>query len=263
MAGTSVAVEQAKLLNEIGFPEFTAKLINDVFDALVSANLRQTESYIELLQAVSKTLTTYLNDTKDDITGEDILQFLVDVFPDPADAANPTLIKENTVLTSAQATTLNDALALPSSAGVAANNQVVPAAGGTLDANAVQSITSAVALRLASNKYDILKEMVKQGILRLVVDSGLVETRLTFTTYGSSFYEKHETGYRSTNFNFAANAQTGKRLAKWVKAAASTSYTSVNVRTTNETQRDVSGSSVQIFGRVQINFKTDYLPLNK
>jgi hypothetical protein len=37
----------------------------------------------------------------------------------------------------------------------------------------------------------------------------------------------------------------------------------VSVRTTNESQQDVSGSSVNIFGRVELDFKTDYLPLSQ
>ncbi len=40
--GTSAAVTEAARLDEIGFPEFTCKLVTDVFDALVSANIRQT-----------------------------------------------------------------------------------------------------------------------------------------------------------------------------------------------------------------------------
>ena len=47
-----------------------------------------------------------------------------------------------------------------------------------------------------------------------------------------------------------------------MKASASTSYTSLAIRTSNESHRDVSGSRVQIFGRVQVNFKTDYAPLS-
>ena len=49
--GTELAITQAARPNEIGFPEFTAKLIIDTFDALVAANLRQTQAYIELIQS--------------------------------------------------------------------------------------------------------------------------------------------------------------------------------------------------------------------
>ena len=37
---------------------------------------------------------------------------------------------------------------------------------------------------------------------------------------------------------------------------------SLHVTSARETQRDVSGSRMQIFGRVEIQFKTDYVPLN-
>jgi hypothetical protein len=70
---TSTAVNEASRLEEIGFPEFTTKLVTDVFDALVSANIRQAESYIELLQKVSKSLTEFVSETKDDISGDEIL----------------------------------------------------------------------------------------------------------------------------------------------------------------------------------------------
>ena len=49
--GTELAITQAARLNEIGFPESTAKLIIDTFDALVAANLRQTQAYVELIHS--------------------------------------------------------------------------------------------------------------------------------------------------------------------------------------------------------------------
>ena len=80
-SGTEMAVTQAARLNEIGFPEFTAKLITDTFDCLVAANIRQTQAYIELVQQISKSLTQFINDTRDDINGEQLLQFLAGALP--------------------------------------------------------------------------------------------------------------------------------------------------------------------------------------
>ncbi len=71
-------------LNEIGFAEFTAKLITDVFNALVSANMTQTQSYLLLMQGVAKDLTTFINDTQDDIAGAQILDLLTRLLPDSA-----------------------------------------------------------------------------------------------------------------------------------------------------------------------------------
>lgn len=256
--GTSVAVTEATRLGEIGFPEFTAKLVTDVFDALVAANLRQTEAYQELLAATAKTLSSYLNDTRDDISGELVLQFLAAVAPPAPGSDAPTAVVEGATLDDDTRTALDAALALPDEDGLA---QPAAVPGGALDRAGLDAIYTAVANRIAADKYSLLKEMVKLGILRLVVENGLIETRLTFTTYGSSFAEANSSQYNRSAFAFRAKARTGALLSKWVDASASTSYRSVSVRTANETSRDTSGSQVQIFGRVEIRFKTDYLSL--
>lgn len=262
MAGTSEAVNQAARLSEIGFPEFTTKLITDVFDSLVATNLRQTEAYIELLQQTGKSLTTFINDTKDDIGGELLLQFLAQALPprDDKKEEDGTHVKEGNSLTNEEASTLNNALEVKD-AGISSDNKV--ASAGALNETKVNAILEAVANRISADKYSLLKEMVKQGILRLVVEDGEIETRLTFNTYGSSFYQNKTSDYQRKNFAFRAKAKTGGLLSAWVKASASTSYNSVKVSTANKTDQDRSGSRVQIFGRVQVNFKTDYLPLDQ
>jgi hypothetical protein len=241
-------------LAEIGFPEFTSKLITDVFDSLIAANIRQTQAYIELLQAVSKSLTEYVNDTKDDISGDMILQFLAQVLPDKE---NGTKVRVGATLTSAEVATLNNALTI---------KDVQDTPGITTapinDQTALDTILMAVAKRLAADKYTLLKEMVKMGILRLVVEHGVIETRLTFNTYSSSFYESTKNNYNSSSFSTRASTGTGKITSLWVNAAASTSFNTMRVSTAKETSRDISGSQVQIYGRVQIDFKTDYQPLS-
>jgi hypothetical protein len=255
LAGTSVAVSEATRLGEIKFPEFTAKLVTDVFDALIAANIRQTEAYVDLLQAVSKSLSDYINDTKDDISGEMILQLLARVLPDPS-SETKTKVRIGATLSSADAETLNKALVVPA---VQENPGIT--ATTISDQNTLDTILAAVATRIAADKYSLLKEMVKMGILRLVVENGVIETRLTFNTYGSTFYESTKNNYNSSSFAARASAGTGGLTSLWVKASASTSFYSMHVSTAKETNRDISGSQVQIYGRVQINFKTDYQSL--
>lgn len=259
--GTSSAVTQAARLDEIGFPEFTAKLITDTFDALVSANLRQTEAYIELVQAVAKSLQQFINETHEDISGEELLQFLAAALPpDDPTSEDPTKIKAGVTLTTGDADALNSKLSLPVEAGVPSNNEVV--AAGDLTEVQVNAIFDAVAKRISANRFDLLKEMVKQGILRLVVENGLIESRLTFTTYGSTYYQKNASEYNRSTYVNRSRGKTGALVSLFGSYASSTKRTNVNIRTSNETHRDTSGSRVQIFGMVRINFKTDYLPLN-
>ncbi len=259
--GTSAAVTEAARLDEIGFPEFTTKLVTDVFDALVASSLRQTEAYMELLKNVNKNLKEFINDTRDDISGDMILQFLAAVLPpeDP-ESEDATKVKEGATLTGDEATALNNALVV-THAEISDDNQVADTTA--IDTAKRDAILDAVANRISANKYDLLKEMVRQGMLRIVVENGVIETKLTFTTYGSSFHQKNATDYNRKKFAVRAKTSTGSFLSPWVKASASTSYSSVRVRTTKETQRDISGSRVNIFGHVQINFKSDYQPLNQ
>lgn len=260
---TSDAVNQASRLSEIGFPEFTTKLVTDVFDALVSANMRQTEAYIHLLREVSKSLTDFVNDTKDDIGGDEIMQFLSKVIP-PAnasgDSSDATKLKVGGTLSVSagnnEVEKLKNALKIPDDT----NENVVT--GGAINQDKYNAILEAVAKRIAADKYELLQEMVKLGILRLVVEDGLIETRLTFNTYGSSFYQSKAKQYNRSNFSFRAKARTGGFVSLWCKASASTAYSSVSVSTAEKINQDRSGSSVNIFGQVRINFKTDYLPLN-
>ena len=258
--GTSAAVTEAARLDEIGFPEFTAKLITDTFDALVSANLRQTEAYIELVQCVAKSLIEFIKDTKDDISGEELLQFLAAALP-PAtpDSEDPREVKVGEELTEDDVTALNNALETPAEAEVPNNNKVATA--GDLDQAKVDAILEAVAKRLAANRYDLLKEMVRQGILRLVVETGVIESRLTFTTYGSTFYQKNANSYHRSTYRRVSKGKTSGLVSIFGSYSSNTKRTSVSVRTTKETHRDITGSQVQIFGLVRVNFKTDYLPL--
>jgi hypothetical protein len=253
--GTAVAVNQAARLGEIGFPEFTCKLVTDVFNALIAANITQTKAYVELLQAVSKSLSDYINDTKDDISGEMILQFLANVLPDDTDKSG-TKVRVGATLDTSDAEKLNKALVVP---GVVDTPGIT--ASPISDKSALDTILEVVAKRIAADKYTLLQQMVKLGVLRLVVEHGTIETKLTFTTYGSSFYESQKSNYNTKAFSVRASTGTGGLTSLFVKASASTSFNTLTVSTAKETNRDISGSQVQIYGHVQIDFKTDYQPM--
>lgn len=243
-------------LGEIGFPEFTCKLVTDVFNALISANIRQTEAYVALLQAVAKSLSDYVNDTKDDISGDMILQFLAKILPDTSSIVG-TKVRVGATLASADVDTLNKALVIP---GVQDTPGVT--AGPINDAAGLDAILQAVAKRIAADKYTLLQTMVKMGVLRLVVEHGVIETRLTFNTYSSTYYNSQKNSYNTSNFSMRTSTGTGALTSLFVSASASTNFNTLTVNSAQVTDRDITGSSVQIFGRVQIDFKTDYQPLS-
>lgn len=257
----STAVDEAKRLDEIGFPEFTAKLVGDTFDALVMANMKQVESYIGLVEQVSKSLSTFVNETKDDITGAEILQYLEAVIPAVAsDAEHDSKIHEGAVLDNETAEALNGAVKVPAEV---ADPAPTFNSGDQLSDATWQNVLDAVATRISVNKYTLLQEMVKQGILRLVVENGTIETRLTFTTYGRASYTRNTSSYQRDTTNKRSSAGAGFIFAPLFSAKERTHSTKLSIRTTKESQRDITGSRVQIFGGVTINFKTDYQPLSQ
>jgi len=266
--GASQAVENATRLSEIGFPEFTAQLITDTFNAITASYLNQTSQYIGVVQAVSQTLQDYINNTADDISADEIGAFLLGIAGLNDDALN-FLLGDSTAaasLNSTEATAINNAVALPPAAGPS----TAPASSGNLTGTKKQTISQAIARRVANNKYDLLQTMVRQGVLRLYVDNGIIETRLTFTTYGQAVSSSSKTNRKriedSRASGFGAGGGfggiVGNTLAGFGAAGGSgKSSSSLAVSTSQASQRDVSGSRVQIFGRVRLNFKTDLLPL--
>jgi hypothetical protein len=258
--GTSAAVTEATRLGEIGFPEFTAKLVKDVFDALLAATLRQMEAYSELVAATAKTLQEYVAENKQLVSGEEVWDWLVKNLPGPAAsvAANPTpqdatLVRVDVSLTSEEIKKIRDKTGLTESEWNGPSGS-----GSKLTEGDVNKITDKVREIIAGNRYTLLKEMVRMGIIRLVVDYGEIETRLTFTTYGESQQLKAASAYQSRAFSISGGVSA--RL-KVVQASVAASYTSVSVRTTSSIDRDVSGSKVDIYARVFIRFKSDYQAL--
>jgi hypothetical protein len=267
--GAAQAVDNATRLSEIGFPEFTAKLITDTFNAITGSYLEQTTQYITLVKAVSASLQDYITNTVDDISADEIGSFLISLGALNNNALNFLLGDSTTPgsLSASETTALNNALTLPPAAsGVAA--AAIPS--GALNNNRKQAIAAAIARRIAANKYDLLQTMVRQGVLRLYVDNGTIETRLTFTTYGSAVSSASKSNRQRLEENAASAGGaaggiggTGGIVTAGFGGgfASGRASSQLTVSTANSSQRDVTGSRVQIFGRVKLNFKTDLLPL--
>ena len=86
--GATQAVENATRLSEIGFPQFTAQLITDTFNAITTSYMEQMAQYIGVVQAVSQTLQDYINNTADDISADEIGAFLLGIAGLNDDALN-------------------------------------------------------------------------------------------------------------------------------------------------------------------------------
>lgn len=255
-------MEDATQIDEIEFPEFTAKLITDTFKALIDANIVQMEAYAELVKTMGTSLSTYINDTKDYVSAEAILAFLAEKMPALRDdTAHDSTIYSGKTLTDQDANELNGLLKFDTDSGVTPTTY---ATGDTLSGSAWTTLVEELAKLIAQNKYQLLREMVKQGMLRLVVENGVIETRLHFYARSNKYTYDQTTNYHRDSERKVSKGAIGGFLGFFGGGYSSkTTKTSVNISTAKSGQSTYDTTSVSLFGGVKLNFKTDYLKLSE
>ena len=101
--------------------------------------------------------------------------------------------------------------------------------------------------------------LINQGMLRLVVDNGEIETRVTFETEGFDLETSQSSKFKSSKFGVRGG---GGVSAKIFNLSASGGLSRTKVATSSSRELHSTTTNVELFGRVKIDFHTDYLPLN-
>ncbi len=295
----SDAIDNASRFGDIPFVEFTKELVTGVFDSLVDAHILQMEEYANFVNSLTQDLSTYINNTKDNVSFEQVADFvtsyeLPEVDQTAVTAALAHLQSPDTTIpelaepgTGAPATastwwgglinglapavtSLVDKLGSPADAAkykaLTDYNDAVLAGTAIAERKApnYNEIYDAVASLIASSKYGLLQTMAKQGVMRLVVTEGEIETKITFSTWNNSSRGKEtKEKVRNKNLN-KKKSHAGINVLGLFSARKKDKNVNrtVTVNTAKSYQRDSSGTRVDIFGRVLIRFKTDYAPLN-
>lgn len=238
------AIDTAARLNDIGFAEFTSKLVSDTFQTLVASQIEQTQAFADLVRQTAKSLTDYINDTKDDISGEELLQYINALLPEQ-DAADIQANggQPNVTLTADEAAQLNRDLAY---------DTVTPAF--TAGTTSTLSIREAIAKRIAANKYELLTEIVRLGLIRLVVTDGFIDTKLSFKVEEFAEAKTLAQKYARTSGGFSASLGV---IGKVFNLRASGGYNKVKVSFDRATTETGSSTDINIQGQVHINFRSD------
>ena len=289
------AIDTAARFGDIPFVEFTKELITGVFDSLVEAHILQMEEYATFVNSLTQDLSTYINNTQDGVSFEDISDFVL-AYDLPQ--VNNTVL--TTVLGQLKAPTGSPTPSNPISGQPATTetwwggliNGLAPAVTGLVDKlndpsenlalqaldnynNDVLSgasgiviptykqIHDSIAALIASNKYGLLQTIAKQGVMRLVVTEGEIETKITFSTWNNSYRSYNGSNSVKQKVKIKDKQKRGifGRIFKG-RDKTKTKHRTITVNTAKSYQRDSSGTKVDIFGRVLIKFKTDYAPLN-
>lgn len=279
MSEVEAAVSLATHVPDIRFPEFTAKLITDTMDAVVSAMIRQMEAYSVLLASAAKTIEGF---EADEVTPEEVDNWLATNFPNP-DAPEGAPLEDLTVINSPVSGTESDFEYVAETATEPENipiKQLLEAefaeftdppllrpateaadgsySNGALDTVSVMNIRKAVKRKLARTRLSTLQQLVKMGIVRIIVDEGKIYTKLTFDVEASTFHETVKNEYERKRWGAGARTSFVGRL---FGISAGARYSKIKVATAR--QRDFSrvDAKVAIIGGVEIMFRTDYSPL--
>ena len=288
-------VEQAvALIQGVNFPGFASGLIEGVFHSIVKSSIEQMEAYGKLVADVSKSLNQFRDDNTTANQGRD---HLVEQFPDIfqlqlpgeedpfgsfGDAAptGPRVVLRDGVDEKQAMARMNASLPL--------DKPITKIDDALVEA----LLVPAAQTQLATGRQQLLATMVMMGINRIVVTDGKIQAKVMFDfqakdnrRYQASAtkfdYAKDAYGNLQKTSGFEGNYEGGSKGGSYSRdkdgavsregadsySKGSYKYSENPVITLTSTSRLADDSSLQskasLLGNVEVNFKSDYLPLEK
>lgn len=259
------------MVKKVDFAKFVGGLIKNVFQAIVESSIEQMRAYGELIANVSKTVDSFMQDNITPAAGRDWLsQKYPDVFEvetqdqgmsfaegDAAPPAPPVLVArgENAEVRLAE---------------ISHEMNLNPPVADITDANAELRLVTAARLHMAKSRQQLLASMVMLGINRIVVTDGSITAKVIFDMRAQDMGTR---GYRASmqdrsaqRYKESINASYGGWFTP-VSAEAAFEAEQSHVATVGSSVDETSQSKAEVkanlTGEVRVNFKSDYLPMEK
>jgi hypothetical protein len=270
--GVREGVEQfGALVKKVDFPKFVGGLIQNVFQAIVDASIQQMRAYGELISNVAKTVDQFMQDNISSGAGRD---WLAERFPDtlgveigtgaesfaeggeaPAPVAQLTARGEDSTQRLTE---------------ISRELNVTPPVSDVSDPQQELRLVTAARLAMAKSRQQLLASMVMLGISRIVVTDGTINAKVVFDMRAQDTARRN---YTASMHDLAAQrfrASTSISYGAWfspIDATASTETETEHVATVGSAVDETSESKAEVkarlSGEVRVNFKSDYLPLEK
>jgi len=282
------------LIQGVNFPAFVSGLIQGVFHSIVDSSIQQMEAYGKLVADVSKSLNQFRDDNTTDNQGRD---HLVEQFPDIFELSTdggdafgdfggdgsappqPRVTVRDDVDERSAVDRLNRSLPL--------DKPIT-----SLDDDLVEALlVPAARTQLATGRQQLLATMVMMGINRIVVTDGKISAKVVFDFRASDSrryafsatrfdHEKDRYGNLQMTSSYSGDYEAKREGGSYSKsddseerrdgsyyAKGSYKYSQQPVVKLMSTQRLMDDSQLQtkatLTGAVEVNFKSDYLPLEK
>jgi hypothetical protein len=280
------------LLNAVDFPNFVSGLIEGVFHAIVKSSIEQMEAYGRLVADVAKTLNQFRDENVSANQGRD---HLVDQFPDLfeismdtgsfGDAGGGPRVRMRDGVD--EATALQQVNSLPVEGGPLSSLD---------DESIEEKLVPAARTQLATSRQQLLATMVLMGINRIVVTDGKISAKVMYDfqardnfrfqksatkfdyakdTSGNlqtvrsgqgEFEQEDDRGGSTYNRDKEGKVEKDYRGGSYY-AKGTYKYTDQPVVTLASASQQATDAALQtrasLAGVVEVNFKSDYLPLEK
>jgi hypothetical protein len=246
------------LVKSVDFPAFVGGLINNVFKVIVETTIEQMRAYAELVANVAKSAEDYMSENIGQGQGRD---YLAERFPDlldvdvDDDGASRLRVK-----------------AEDSDAALGEIHNTLGMTGEPIDDISDEEqelrLVNSARLMMAKSRQQLLASMVMLGINRIVVTDGSITAKVKFSMrstdtasrdYRAAAYDRQTTRNRKTSV-------FGGSFLGFGGGSVSTSDQS-HVATVSTSNDEASDSKLEmdakLQGEVRVNFKSDYLPLEK
>ena len=252
--GGAVAAQQGSaaftgMIQAVNFPAFVAGLIDGVFNAIVTASIKQMEAYQKLVANVAKSVDEYM---QDNVTENQARDYLAGRYPDHLEVDTSG---DKPVLKAKEGADDN---ALPDFTGDLGLHERVTSVD---DDTAEQVLVPGARRRMAMDRQQLLATMVLMGINRLVVTDGSIEASCTFSLDTRDRVTRHYDQATQWDTHYDYSEQGGG----WFSPDYSTNFSAnfqVQTHQTEDSEAKVD-LHAKLGGKVRVNFKSETFPLEK
>ena len=274
--GVRQGVEQfGEMVQKVDFPKFVGGLIKNVFQAIVESSIEQMKAFGELISNVAKTTDQFMRDNIGEAAGRD---FLADSFPDVLSVqvgggGDMGFAEDGSDSTETRAPPRLVAQGEGSQvrlAEISRNLNLDPPVSDITDANAELRLVTAARLQMAKSRQQLLSSMVMLGINRIVVTDGSINAKVIFDMRASDKAKRNYTASMNDRSAQASKESTSVSYGSWfspVNASAAFEASQEHVATVASAVDESSESKAEVkaklSGEVRVNFKSDYLPMEK
>lgn len=258
-----------QMVQAVDFPQFVSGLVQNVFQAIVDSSIQQMRAYGELIANVAKTVDQFASDNISEGNARD---WLAERYPGDLSVQVGETSGFATNGDTAPQATLTATSDNPEAFYARVTNELGLAQpiNDISDPNEELRLVMGARLQMARARQQLLSSMVLLGINRIVVTDGAINAKVVFDMRASDVATRKATASMLDEQRSAAKTRTSASYGGWFSpvkanfsAEASTEHVATVTSSVDESSESRAEVKAKLTGEVRLNFKSDYLPMEK